>query len=292
MRRSWCFAFAFVSVVGFVRESAAMTCWGPPHVLVLPSGDVPAPRNTHVRVRLQRGPLPGDRGEIPCVGPLCDTPGFGLAIHAVSAPSENIAFTEIKAPAGETTTFILTPKEPLPASSRFEVWRTDGAGKDVRLLASFTTTTELDARPPTFPPLESVSFHPYPPPPQRSKNARGRKVIVLDLFGQSSPWIGFRGPRASDETTRVGDLAFFVWSVPQGTAIDYQRPPDAILDNPEFFHQGFAPDQLFDWGSEGICYLPTLSQPYPKGKRKLGVRVVDLAGNRSEAQEREIDFGK
>lgn len=275
-----------------VSDASAMTCWKEPPLLVLPAADVPAPRNTHVRVRLNRGLQGEGDQQIVCTTALCDAPGFGFAIRPAGRPTEAIAFRVTKAEAGETTTFDLAPNAPLPAGARFELWRTDANGADLQLLAPFVTGDFLDERPPTFPPLEGVAFHPYPPRPPSPGKKGGRKVFIIDLLEQSQPWIGFRGPAPGDEGTRRNDLAYFVWSVPAGASIDYTRTPDAMLSTPAFLQTGMAADHLFDWGAEGACFLTTLSTPYPKGKRKLGVRVVDLAGNRSEAQEREVDFGK
>ena len=121
-------------------------------------------------------------------------------------------------------------------------------------------------------------------------------LSLAEMFPQLAPYVAFRGPLPSDDGTRVSDLAFFVWSVPaapRGAAIDYTRPPDAILSVPEVFRSSARTDAfLINWGSESSCDLDTMATPRPQGQRRVGVRVVDLAGNRSEPQERAIDFGK
>lgn len=303
MRRGPLFSFALsvATVLGASAEAAAWQCYPEPAELVSPSSQVKAPRNTHVRVRLRHGPMRGDEKPQPCDGPLCDAPGFGLAIRPAGHPDRAVPFAETKLVSGEVAIFDLRPLTALEAETRYEVYRTDLGGRDVRLLATFTTHERSDEVAPVFAPLTGVVFHPFPVPraPATAARRTGRKVVVLDFFEQFAPYVAFEGPAASDEGTRRSDLAFFVWSVaatpagsPQPATIDYTRPPEAILSVPELFRETERKEALFFWGSQGICYLDTLTAARPRGVRRVGVRVVDLAGNQSQAQEREIDFGK
>lgn len=288
---------ACAAVVATSRDGHAWQCFPEPAGLMTPAFNVPAPRNTHVRVRLRHGPSRDTEPPAACEGPLCDAPGFGFALRPAGHPDQTLPMVPTKVVAGEVAIFDLRPLTELPARTRFEVYRTDRDGRDVRLLSSFTTSDSVDRTRPVFPTMTRAVFHPFPlpRPPSTSGRAPARKVITLDFLEQFAPYVGFEGPTPEDAETRRSDLAYFVWSAPAGPGaapIDYNRPPDTIVSIPELFRAQERPEALFFWGSQGICFLDTMATPRPKGLRRVGVRVVDLAGNRSEPQEREIDFGK
>ncbi|HKA87574.1 MAG TPA: hypothetical protein VKE22_07905 [Haliangiales bacterium] len=149
----------------------------------------------------------------------------------------------------------LTPKAPLAPATRYSVHVSVG-GKD-SLLGQVVTGDAADTTAPTFEGVTKAAVVVEGVSPGRCTT--GEAYVVLTIGA------------AKDDATPPQALRYRVWLADDQGAIDYDRPPTAIVA---------ARGGELHLGRPSICTAKSFVLP-DRPTFKLGVKAVDLAGNAS-----------
>jgi len=227
-----------------------------------------------------------------CLSPACD-----VVEHAQirSAPTRARASQVIEARVErlqtiQFTTLRIVPLAPLSPNRRYEirgfsVWPLQEPERG-RLLGTFRTGSYTDSAGPTWSGPARADAHSLAGPLRAAR--RGQGVISLPVGPeQIGPAFDVFGPTPVDDHTSPSSLRYAVWQAGDDGSIDYRRPPTAILAHePKHDTEG----RLFVAGAENECMRRAF--PFPAtGRYRVGIKVLDLAGNASSPGEVTIDFG-
>lgn len=209
----------------------------------------------------------------------CRSGSFELALriapgdHATAGAPQIVDASLTESALGATATVVMKPRTPLAARTRYEVVRTDKAGKvPILVVGTFTTGDATDEKAPAW---SGITSH-------RVSSTEPRKGVVSIAEECGVNAIELEGVAAEDEGTPAKAMRYAVWIVDQGKAIDYGASPLAILEGNVWPKHG--------GGNELVVTVPLerdgkLALPNGKKTAKLGMRAIDLAGNASAPSE-------
>lgn len=209
----------------------------------------------------------------------CSSGSFELALriapgdHATGAAPQIVDASLTESTLGAIATVVMKPRTPLTARTRYEVVRTDKAGKvPILVVGTFTTGDATDDRAPAW---SGITRH-------RVSSTEPIKgvVSIAEECGENA--IELEGMAAEDEGTPATALRYAVWIGDQGKAIDYTASPLAILEGKAWPKHG--------GGNALVVTVPLerdgkLALPNGKKTAKIGLRAIDLAGNASAPSE-------
>lgn len=258
-----------------VETSASAICGQLPEVTVLPHRGIDAPLDTHVWLEL--------RSDWRTTGIGCDTEHPSDAcIHADNvfqlrtAPSPGgrpqVVTVDRKEITSGAFTFIeLVPRDALAPKTHYEVWSVDRKRKaESRVVGAFTTGTAVDDRAPEWLGITSVSM--LPPVPA------GTIYLAAEC---GDPRLSFEIAVPSDEQTPKSAMRAALWIVPAASKIDYDAAP-TVLEPIDFFASKTGATILAGSTEEYFDDLPSVDGKTPL---RIGIRILDLAGNASPPSE-------
>jgi hypothetical protein len=266
------------------RDAGAWTCGAETNITVWPPPTVAAPLNVQPLVSIF------DTTGM-CIAPVCTTDAEHiLLVRAPSRgrPSKPIQVELVRSWDFDTRLLRIIPAAPLEPNRRYEVRSRDpetaAPGSIGKLIGTFRTGTYVDKEAPRWTGPPRAVTHPLLPPPKR---ARERVVSLEPGPAQTQPYFEVFGPVAVDDHAATDDLGYLVWRASMNAELDYDEDPIGFFPHEP---SRAASDRLFVVGPENECF--SRGSPFwPNEPFKIGVRVVDLAGNASPPRETVVDFG-
>jgi hypothetical protein len=261
-------------VVGALLVSRAHAiCGAPPSATLSLDRLTLVPLNAHVWVRVNREAWAGGL----CAPAPCAQAELVLEVRAVSAKGSataGIKTTVRESSSGTFATFELVPASRLMPRVAYEVWAVDRKRvAPSTKVGVFVAGDAPDTTPPTWKGLVSARLEPAP-----GARRVGKVVQVPDECGAAV--LTVTAERPVDERTEPGALYFGVWVADEGGRIDYAAPPLVYARNPDF-HERYSTLLL---GNRPYDEFSDFEPPIA-GAPRIGVRVVDLAGNWSAPSE-------
>jgi len=269
-------AWWLVALTFCPARPAEAICGFVPEVSVLPFRGLAAPTNTHVWLRL--------RSDFRSTGIACGqhpSPEcqrarrtFELRTAPTSAARPLVvSSTTSEIVSGDSTFIELTPREPLRPSTAYEVWTIDDRGKaEPLVLGAFTTGDRTDDSAPEWAGITGAAMFHAPPPGKISLSGEcGQARLLLDLAVPT------------DDPTPPSALRAAIWVTSPKSAIDYSKPPQVYepLDYSSNPVRSIA--DVIAGNADG--YDDDLPIVDGKSPLRIGVRIVDLAGNASTPSE-------
>lgn len=208
--------------------------------------------------------------------PKCQQGEFTLQLHAApsaaSARKDQALAADVhvyRSEKGAVTE--LVPRAALAAGRRYEVRLVDAQGREVRLVGTFRVKGPADHKAPSLGKIKSAERH-RPSPVQSMKN--GARILTIDMY-DSKPGVvvGFAKPSRAP--------LFAVWIGESGKPIDFSAPPNTY----DRANSGSVFE--LDLGGSDMCGASTFVIP-DRDAVRIGIRAVDLAGNRSQGREVDV----
>jgi hypothetical protein len=232
------------------RPAHALSCAGP-RITMSPAADVAAPLNVRVVITIPlRTGLIQKPQELSLVR---------VDLRERAEPKKSVAVRRNDLGAGEQRQIELVPLAPLKPDVAYEVMlgRPDVSGTPPVVAGAFRTGQEADEAAPVWNGVTRATIAP---------RTRGH-------WGPSGPTASFHFAAAGDESTPNEHLRFGVWLPDAAGRFDYNQPPATYTTahGGDFFLSGGSP-----------CGWATFKFPIVT---RLGVRVLDLAGNMGPASE-------
>lgn len=251
-------------------RSAWAICGRLPGAAVLPSRRAPAPLNTHVFVTLAAATDGRCAEGVPAE--VCANASWDLELRtapARGAPAHRLTTTKTSFVAGLDEHFELVPEQRLAARTGHEVWLVDRTHAVApRILGAFVTGDAADQEVPKGASLFQAIL---------LRLARG--MVLLDGECGSTKLTLFLSGTPSDDATPPAQLLAAIWIAKPGAKIDYSRPPTTL----QRIDVGpLLPHPTILAGNTYYDDLPSVDGSQPI---KVGLRLIDLAGNRSEPTE-------
>jgi hypothetical protein len=235
------------------RPADACSCQRP-QIEVWPVATVAAPTNTHVWLA-----YPPAAGAPPAAADL------GLRVRGASPPVP-VAIDVRESGAASRRVYELIPRAPLTARTRYEVTAARADGKPAEVIGEITVGEKADETPPAWEGIERARlFH---PPAHCCDCSTGDAYVVLDL----------RPP--TDDATSAERLVWAVWLGDGKGKIDFAQPPVTTVA---------AWGSTIVLGHKSSCAPANLVFP-PKGRARVGLRPLDLAGNAGKPSEIEVEI--
>jgi hypothetical protein len=267
-------------------SDARAICGRPPSAQVTPYPRAKAPRNARVFLDL------GSQWRTPWCATTneprdrCEGSAFDLRLRPAAAHAPDVAI-ELREQASPDGTYVdLVPRAPLDANQRYEVWRVDRAGNlSSRIVGTFVTTAAIDTTPPAWRGVTRATFAGAAPPRAGVITVRSECDVDSD--------IAIDAPPASDDQAAWHAVRYAVWIADAKGAIAYDAPPFA-REAPDAYRviADAPPASIRIAIAVPAWHEPETQGARPRGKRRIGVRAVDLAGNASAPSEIDVDFGK
>ncbi|MBI4508315.1 MAG: hypothetical protein HY698_01680 [Deltaproteobacteria bacterium] len=160
----------------------------------------------------------------------------------------------------------LVPDAPLAPLTRYEVLVLHSGGKETAI-GEFSTGGEPDTTPPSWEGLVKATFFQLP--------------ATCCNCSTGSPYATLVTSKATDPESKSSALSYEIWASDENGQVDFSKPPLMILR---------------DWsghislGHQSQCTPANFRFPEKRTSLKIGVRVVDLAGNQGKPSEIEIDL--
>jgi len=275
-----------VSTVAFAwPHHAHGICGRPPdaRVVPLPMGPV-APINTHVRATLHAGWEQRAFCTVEDAGEVCPAGAFEIVLrHAPGALALEgaIAVARQDSRLADRVTVTFAPLAPLAANSRFELVYRDRNGKIApRILGTFATGALADTTAPRWIGVSEYFLDGVVPAP-----APGSKVVTVAEECAEPTVVFASAASATDDQSPEGAIRYGLWATPDPAAvIEYSEPALAYLVGDRSVPSPRTSAALRITLPIGSSKLP-FALPQSKGRTKVGIRAVDLAGNRSAPSE-------
>lgn len=221
----------------------------PPSAQLFSPGDVEAaPTNSRVTVAVPHSAQTAD-----------------LVVRPVGGPA--VAVSVERHPTGSLDVIVLSPTQPLPPNTRFEVALVNQEGHPrTFVFGTFATGSERDDTAPTLEPIGNPVFH---------------DTIVMAGTSCASPERFIEVPlgKAIDPKRPEAPILYGIWLLEGGAKIDPKSQPHFVLGA----HEG-----TLTIGARSMCTW--LDPVLPSGPRnmRLGIVAIDEAGHRSALQERRL----
>jgi hypothetical protein len=158
----------------------------------------------------------------------------------------------------------LVPEAPLQPHTLHDVVLDAGGRRET--LGQFQTGASLDRAPPQWEGILLISYQENETP----NSCETRK-----------PYIKLARGEAQDPDSPLSTLAYALWAADAAGRIDYRRPP--LLYE-------FSASRILYLGQPGQCSLDNFTLPLKARSLRLGVRLVDPAGNASTPSEITVDL--
>jgi hypothetical protein len=283
----------FVSVVAcalaLTGSDARSQCLCPSDVTVTPFDGAPAALNTHVRVVL---PARWKRRGLGCKSEYADPPSpcperdYRLSLHpapGTGTTNADVTFTERDTVRSAYAEAELTPNAPLAPDTRYELWLE--APERARVLGTFVTGRITDTTSPVWSGVTSAGFSDQA---ADAAKAHPGRLQIHECDAGRELWFRFRA--ATDDVTPPNAVRYGIWIAAAGSSPDYQQPALAYLD-PGYLQADATglPSVTVSLGG-GLCQDFDLGALDLVGRRKVGVRAVDVSGNASAPSEVTVDF--
>lgn len=260
-------------------------------VEVAPAAGSVVPRNARVRVRVTAAPV----GRTPAGRVRLGGARWAGGADAVTVSLHDVTGGRTDAPAlpASVATFgmeqerilELTPKEPLAAGRRYQIWIA-GGNPGARHVVSFTAGAALDESPPQWPgAVRATTQHALAPPPPAGSSI----VVVQSSDERDRPWVVVETPPAKDPGklgTPAASLRYGVWLPDAAGRFDYARTP---LTYVSWKDGRLLAGRDAAYPVNSLCDLPLFPPPAAGAAFRLGLRAVDAAGNQSAPSELTVE---
>ncbi len=271
-----------LAITAPTRSADALSCG---YVAPWSSAPTPmqiAPLNTHVWAF---GPPAPERSACAPEEPqYCTERVYEFRLRRASrgaSEGQDVPIEVVKSQTARQTAFEIVPKQNLEARRRYELWLLDsGEVYPTRLLGTFRTGTAADQQAPKWSGLTHSSWQ----PPKPVAPGHPRRVVLA----WGSPGIPLFGAPAHDGP-KPAWIRYAVWTADPGQKVDYESPPTTYVEEyPAPLPPENGPPQtgpLLEIGGSDGCWDSPFVIPKDKKTILVGMRALDIAGNRSAPSE-------